>query len=81
MIVLFFGCTVGHAGSQFPDQRSNPYPLQWKRRVLTTGPPGKSKPKELTFKVFQELSFMVFLPREEPHLAEVLVKAKGTWNA
>ena len=48
--------------------------------VLTTGPQGKSKPKELSFKDFQELSFMVFLPREEPHLAEVLVKAKGTWN-
>ena len=29
--------------SQFPDQRSNSYPLQWKHRVLTTGPPGKSQ--------------------------------------
>ena len=26
----------------FPNQRSNPCPGQWKRRVLTTGPPGKS---------------------------------------
>ena len=24
-------------GSQFPDQGSNPCPLQWKHRVLTTG--------------------------------------------
>ena len=31
-----------HVGSQFPDQELNPYHLQRKRRVLTTGPPGKS---------------------------------------
>ena len=28
---------------KFPDQGSNPCPLQWKCRVLTTGPPGKSQ--------------------------------------
>ena len=27
---------------QFPNQGSNPCPLQWKCGVLTTGPPGKS---------------------------------------
>ena len=32
-----------HAGSQFPNQGSNPCPLQWKFRVLTTGPPGNSQ--------------------------------------
>ena len=32
-----------HVGSEFPDQGSNPPPLQWKCRVLTTGPPGKSQ--------------------------------------
>ena len=37
-----FGCTTQHAGSQFPDQGSNPHPLQWNRGLLTTGPPGKS---------------------------------------
>ena len=26
----------------FPDQGSNPRPLQWKLEILTTGPPGKS---------------------------------------
>ena len=31
-----------NAGSQFPDQASNPCPLQWMRGVLTTGPPGNS---------------------------------------
>ena len=28
-------------GIQFPDQASNPGPLHWECRVLTTGPPGK----------------------------------------
>ena len=27
----------------FPDQRLNPQPLQWKYRILTSGPLGKSK--------------------------------------
>ena len=32
-----------HSGSQFLYQgSSNPGPLQWKRKVLTSGPPGKS---------------------------------------
>ena len=39
---FFFGYATRHAGSQFPDQGSNPRPLQWKRGVLTTGLPGKS---------------------------------------
>ena len=44
-ICLFkiFGHTAWHVESQFPDQGSNPHPLQWKCEVLTTGPPGKSK--------------------------------------
>ena len=37
-----FGHTAWHAGSQFADKVWNPCPLHWKRRVLTTGPPGKS---------------------------------------
>ena len=41
-LYLFLGRTVWHVGSQFPDQGSNPCPLHWKCRVLTTGPPGKS---------------------------------------
>ena len=27
---------------KFPDQGSNPYPLDWKCRVLTNGLPGES---------------------------------------
>ena len=42
-IILFFGCAWWHAGSYFPDQGSNPCPLQWKRSVLTIGPQGKSQ--------------------------------------
>ena len=40
--LCLFGYSVGHAGSWFPDQGSNPSPLPWKRGALTTGPPGKS---------------------------------------
>ena len=29
-------------GILVPQPGMNPHPLQWKRRVLTTGPPGKS---------------------------------------
>ena len=31
-------------GIQFPDQGSNPGPLHWEHRALTTAPPGKSLP-------------------------------------
>ena len=39
---FFFGLTVQHVGSKFPNQEWNPHPLQWKHKVLTTQPPGKS---------------------------------------
>lgn len=38
----FFSCVVWHAVSESPDQRWNPYLLQWKRGVLTTGLQGSS---------------------------------------
>ena len=31
-----------HVRSQFPDQGWDPYPLHWKHKVPTIGPPGKS---------------------------------------
>ena len=40
--ILIFGQATQHVGTQFPDQRSNPQALQWKCRVLITGPPRKS---------------------------------------
>ena len=42
LFFFFFGCTAWHAGSQFPNHRLNPQPLQWKLRILTTRLPGKS---------------------------------------
>ena len=36
------GHRVPHAGSQFPNQGSNPCSLQWKIRALITGLPGRS---------------------------------------
>ena len=40
--IFFFwpGCMA--CGILVPDQGSNPRPLLWKHRILTTGPPGKS---------------------------------------
>ncbi|KAB0338212.1 hypothetical protein FD754_024737, partial [Muntiacus muntjak] len=39
-VVCLFGCTTYQVGSYFPDQGSNPHPLQCKHRLLTTEPPG-----------------------------------------
>lgn len=38
----FFGCTMQHVGSQFPDQGSNVHPLRQKCGVLSTELPWKS---------------------------------------
>ena len=43
-----------HAGSEFPDQGSDLCPLQWKHRVLITGPSGK-------FPVYMEVCFYLGL--------------------
>lgn len=40
--ILFFGHTSRLLESQFPDQGSNPGPLQWTLVVLTPGPLGNS---------------------------------------
>ena len=39
-VLSFFGRTMRHEGSQFPNQGPNSLPLQWKCRVLTTGAQG-----------------------------------------
>ena len=41
-IFFFFLAVPWACGISVPDQGRNPCPLQWKCRVLTTGPPGKS---------------------------------------
>lgn len=46
LLSLFFPSfvqAVGLTGSYFADQGLNPYPQQWKRWVLSTGPPGNSR--------------------------------------
>ena len=42
LLFIYFWLPAQHAGSLLCDQRSNLYPLQWKRGVLTTGPARKS---------------------------------------
>ena len=37
------GSSVAACGIMFPDQGSNPAPLNWERGVLATAPPGKPK--------------------------------------
>ena len=44
LFIYFFGHTLRHVAYQFPNHGWNLCPLQWKYRILTTGPPGKSPP-------------------------------------
>ena len=39
---IYSGWATQHAGSLFPHQRSNLYPLKWEHGDLTTRPPGNS---------------------------------------
>jgi len=39
---IYGGWATQHAGSLFPHQRSNLYPLKWEHGDLTTRPPGNS---------------------------------------
>ena len=41
-LIFCFGHTAQHVGSQFPVKGSNPCPVQWRLRVLTTGLPRRS---------------------------------------
>ena len=47
--LFIWSLAMRHAGSYFPDQGSNPCPLHWKHRVLTTRPSGMA-PTPLMFK-------------------------------
>ena len=40
--LFFFSCTVQYSGSHFPDQGSNPCPLHWKFKFLTTEQQGRA---------------------------------------
>ena len=52
---LFILLPLGYAGSQFPNEQSNLCPLQWKGRVLTTGPPGNPQKS-----IFQNLDLQMY---------------------
>ena len=60
---IFFSHAVRHAGSHFPDQGSNPHLLQWKHRILTTGPPGK-----FHLAAYFAFSLSSFMPLHVPFL-------------
>ena len=50
---FLFGHTMQHVGSYFPGQGLNLCRLQWKHRVATTGPPGKSPSLAVTSSAFR----------------------------
>ena len=41
--ILLFFLAAPRGMQSFPNQGSDPCPMQWKCRVSTTGPPGKSQ--------------------------------------
>ena len=51
VVFACFGLSAWHVESYFPDQRSNPYPMHWKHRILTTARevPGKSSKNPFIF--------------------------------
>ena len=51
--MYIFNLATPHIGCYFPDQGSNPYPLHWKFRVLTTRPSAKSL--SLLFDIYNHL--------------------------
>ena len=55
-----FGRTAQYSVSYFPDQGSNSYPLQWERRVLTTGPPGNSHISHTVYPFIRGYAFGCF---------------------
>lgn len=50
---FFFSHTIQLAGSLFPDQGWNTCPLQWKHRILITGPQGKPRSWDFYHKFFE----------------------------
>ena len=61
-IISFF--LPHHLGSLFPDQGLNLCPLQWERKVLTTGPPGKSN--IIFFFFFLKCRWLFICPLSKP---------------
>ena len=53
---FYFSRAALHVESQFLDQGSNPWPLQWKHRVLTTGLP-RTYPKKYYNFILKQLKF------------------------
>ena len=67
---FFFDPATRLAGSWFPNQGTNLCPLQWKWRLLTTGPPGNSPP----WIIFKKKNHLFIW------LCRILVAARGIFN-
>ena len=66
----FFSRIACCAGSSFPDERPNPSPLQWKHRLLTSGPLGTSLSYRLTWEK-KDTWATLRLPRQEAEIVYV----------
>ena len=62
---FFFGLRFMACGILVPHQGSNPHPLHWKHRALTTGPPGKSQDIPFNKNKFEALPRNVLLKSNE----------------
>ena len=71
-----FGCARQHAGSQFPDQGSNPCPLHWEHDgILTTGPPGKSPCRFSSVRSSRSFMVLCLTFRSVIHFGLILVRS------
>ena len=68
MKFLFFFLATRHVGSEFCNKGLNLHPLNWKPRVLTTGPPWKSNTKYPLIIIFKSLSIHSYLSNPVGHL-------------
>ena len=62
----------------FPDQESNWGPLHWEHRVLSTGPPGKSRNKLLT--IFPLLFHIPLLTPNSTSVCPYLLFLASSWS-
>ena len=78
------GLATHHVGSLFPNQKSNPHPLQWKCRVLTIGPPPGTSRRAgcwIEILVFALASWRLKVsPSSRPGKPKQTRSQSGTWE-
>ena len=79
IIYFSFGHAAQRAKSYFPNQGLNLCPLQWKLKVLTTGPPGKSQLCPFLFQEAENPKVTVFckIGNWSAHLSKDITESIG----